>query len=109
MKKFGCAFVVFVFLLACSSSGFAQSQTTTGTVQGDVLDERGGSVPAATVEARNRDTNFTQTEKTNSDGHFAFLSLAPAHYQLTITQPPFASVLHQNLHLTIRHPLTLPS
>jgi len=52
--------------------------TTTGTVQGDVLDERGGSVAGATVEARNLDTNFAQTEKTNSDGHFAFLNLAPA-------------------------------
>jgi hypothetical protein len=58
MKKLGCAFVVFVFLLACASSGFAQSQTTTGTVQGDVVDERGGSVAGATVVARNLDTNF---------------------------------------------------
>ena len=66
MKKLGCAFFVFVFLLACASSGFAQSQTTTGTVQGDVVDERGGSVAGATIEAKNLDTNFTQTEKTNS-------------------------------------------
>src|SRR6266481_5305445 len=108
MKKLGCAFVVFVFLLACASSGFAQSHTTTGTVQGDVLDERGGSVAGATVEARNRDTNFTQTEKTNSDGHFAFLSLAPGHYQLTISQPGFASVLQQNVNLTVGQAITIP-
>ncbi len=108
MKKFGCAFVVFVFLLACVSSGFAQSHTTTGTVQGDVLDERGGSVAGATVEARNLDTNFTQTEKTNSDGHFAFLSLAPGRYQLTINQPGFASVLQQNVNLTVGQVITIP-
>ena len=108
MKKLGCAFVVFVFLLACASSGFAQSHTTTGTVQGDVLDERGGSVAGATVEARNLDTNFTQTEKTNSDGHFAFLSLAPGRYQLTINQPGFASVLQQNVNLTVGQVITIP-
>jgi hypothetical protein len=108
MKKLGCAFVVFVFLLACASSGFAQSQTTTGTVQGDVVDERGGSVAGATVEARNLDTNFAQTEKTNSDGHFAFLSLAPGRYQLTISQPGFASILQQNVNLTVGQVITIP-
>ena len=108
MKKLGCAFVVFVFLLACASSGFAQSQTTTGTVQGDVVDERGGSVAGATVEARNLDTNFTQTEKTNSDGHFAFLSLAPGRYQLTISQSGFATILQQNVNLTVGQVITIP-
>jgi hypothetical protein len=108
MKKSGCALVVFVFLLACASSGFAQSQTTTGTVQGDVLDERGGSVAGATVEATNRDTNFKQIERTNSDGHFAFLSLAPGHYKLTINQPGFASVLQQNVNLTVGQVINIP-
>src|SRR5882757_807950 len=108
MKKLGCAFVVFVFLLACASSGFAQSQTTTGTVQGDVVDERGGSVAGATVVAKNLDTNFAQTETTNSDGHFAFLSLAPGRYQLTISQPGFASILQQNVNLTVGQVISIP-
>src|SRR5712672_2869783 len=108
MKKLGCAFVVFVFLLACASSGFAQSHTTTGTVQGDVLDERGGSVAGATVEARNLDTNFTQTEKTNSDGHFAFVRPAPGRYQLTSSQPGFASILQQNVNLTVGQVINIP-
>jgi hypothetical protein len=108
MKKLGCAFVVFVFLLACASSGFAQSKTTTGTVEGDVVDERGGGVPGATVETKNLDTNFTQTEKTNSDGHFAFLNLAPGRYQLTISQPGFATILQQNVNLTVGQVITIP-
>src|SRR5882672_1357485 len=108
MKKLGCAFFVFVFLIACASSGFAQSHTTTGTVQGDVVDERGGSVAGATVEAKNLDTNFTQTEKTNSDGHFAFLRLAPGRYQLTVNKSGFASVLQQNVNLNVGQAIIIP-
>src|SRR5260370_13433239 len=96
MKKLGCAFVVFVFRLACASRAWPQSQITSGSVQGDVVDERGGSVAGATVEAKNLDTNFTQTKKTNSDGHFAFLRLAPGRYQLTVNKSGFATLLQQN-------------
>jgi len=57
------------------------------TVQGDVLDERGGSVAGATVEVRNLDTNFTQTEKTNSDGHLPFLAWLPAAISSLLASP----------------------
>jgi len=108
MKKLGCAFVVFVFLLACASRAWPQSQITSGSVQGDVVDERGGSVAGATVEAKNLDTNFTQTEKTNSDGHFAFLRLAPGRYQLTVNKSGFASVLQQNVNLNVGQAIIIP-
>src|SRR6202795_4544503 len=108
MKKLGCAFFVFVFLLACASSGFAQSQTTAGTVQGDVVDEKGGSVAGATVEAKNLATNFVQTDTTNTDGHFAFLSLAPGRYTLTISKAGFATIVQENVNLTVGQTITLP-
>jgi hypothetical protein len=108
MKKLGCAFVMLVCLLLCAVTGRAQSQITTGSVQGDVVDERGGGVAGATVEAKNLDTNFVQTEKTNSDGHFAFLSLAPGRYQLTISQPGFATILQQNVKLTVGQVINIP-
>ena len=75
MKKLSCACFVLALGLCVASTAWGQAQITSGTVQGDVLDERGGSVAGATVEAKNLDTNFTQTETTNADGHFAFLSL----------------------------------
>jgi hypothetical protein len=108
MKKLLCAFFVLALALGFASSGWGQSQITTGTVQGDVVDERGGTVAGASVEARNLDTNFTQTDTTNTDGHFAFLSLAPGHYTLTISKSGFATVLQQNVNLTVGQTLTIP-
>jgi len=108
MRKLLCAVFVLTFALGLASSGWGQSQITSGTVQGDVLDEKGGSVAGATVEAKNLDTNFSQTETTNTEGHFVFLSLAPGRYTLTISKQGFASVLQQNVNLTVGQTLSIP-
>ncbi|HVH72843.1 MAG TPA: TonB-dependent receptor, partial [Candidatus Dormibacteraeota bacterium] len=108
MKKLLCACFVLTLGVCSASTAWGQAQITTGIVQGDVLDERGGSVPGATVEAKNLDTNFTQTETTNADGHFAFLSLAPGRYTLNISKSGFATVLQQNVNLTVGQVLTIP-
>src|SRR5215470_7201284 len=108
MKKSLCAIFVLALALGCGSSAFGQSQITSGTVQGDVLDEKGGSIAGASVEAKNLDTNFVQTETSNTDGHFAFLSLAPGRYTLTISKQGFATVLQQNVNLTVGQTLNIP-
>src|SRR5713226_8154899 len=108
MRKQLCAFFVLALSLGLATSGLGQSQITAGTVQGDVLDEKGGSVAGATVEAKNLATNFVQTDTTNADGHFAFLSLAPGRYTLTISKSGFATVLQQNVNLTVGQTLAIP-
>lgn len=108
MKKLLCACFVLALGLCLASTAWGQAQITSGTVQGDVLDERGGSVAGATVEAKNLDTNFIQTETTNTDGHFVFLSLAPGHYTLTISMSGFATVLQQNVNLTVGQTINIP-
>jgi len=108
MKKLFCALFVLALALGYASIAWSQSQITSGTVQGDVLDERGGSIADATVEAKNLDTNFTQTGRTNTDGHFAFLSLAPGRYTLTISKQGFAKVIQQNVNLTVGQTINIP-
>src|SRR5215831_4126893 len=108
MKKLLCACFVLALGMCFASTAWGQAQITSGTVQGDVLDEKGGSVAGATVEAKNLDTNFTQTETSNADGHFAFLSLAPGRYTLTISMSGFATVLQQNVNLTVGQTLNIP-
>src|SRR5437762_12160074 len=108
MKKLLRACFVLALGLCVASTAWGQAQITSGTVQGDVLDEKGGSVAGATVEAKNLDTNFTQSETTNADGHFAFLSLAPGRYTLTISESGFATVLQQNVNLTVGQTINIP-
>jgi hypothetical protein len=40
-------------LLVLASGVFAQTQITTGVIQGTILDEQGGVVPGANVEVKN--------------------------------------------------------
>jgi Carboxypeptidase regulatory-like domain/TonB dependent receptor-like, beta-barrel/TonB-dependent Receptor Plug Domain len=108
MKKLFCGAFVLGLSLFCALSSWGQGQIATGSVQGDVLDEKGGTVPDALVEAKNVDTNFVRTEKTNADGHFAFLNLAPGHYTLTINKAGFATVIQENVNLTVGGALTIP-
>src|SRR5712692_5291121 len=108
MRKLVCAFFVLALSLAWGSSARGQAQITAGTVQGDVLDEKGGSVPGAAVEAKNLDTNYVRSETTSADGHFAFLNLAPGRYTLTITKQGFATVLQQNVNLTVGQVISIP-
>src|SRR5262249_49942387 len=75
---------------------------------GDVLDEKGGGVPGASIEAKNLDTNYVRTETTDSDGHFAFLNLAPGRYTLTITKTGFATIIQQNVNITVGQVLSIP-
>jgi len=100
-------FAAFLFVMLAPSRASAQSQIT-GTIQGEVVDEKGGSVPDATVEIRNLDTNFSRTQTTGSDGRFAFLAMPSGRYKVTISKAGFATVVQENVALTVGQSLTLP-
>jgi hypothetical protein len=102
-----CAISMALYLLLAVSA-WGQAQFTTGSVQGDVIDEKGGSVAGASVEIKNLDTNFSRTETTNTDGHFQFLNLTPGRYTITITKAGFATILQENVNLTVGQVLTIP-
>ena len=94
-------------VLALASGVFAQTQITTGVIQGTVLDEQGSVVPGANVEVKNPDTNFSRTLTTNPDGRFVFLQLSPSRYTLTVSKQGFATVVQENLELTVGQTISL--
>lgn len=96
-------------MLALPPAALAQSNITTGTIQGTVLDPSGAVVNDAKVEVKNLDTNFSKTVETDSDGRFVFLQLQSGRYTVTVTKQGFATLVQANLSLSVGQtiPLTL--
>ena len=85
----------------------AQTQITTGVIQGTVSDQSGALVPGATVEVRNVETNGIRTQITESDGRFVFLQLRPGRHTLTVTLTGFATHVQEGVVLTVGQSVTL--
>ena len=92
---------------ALMSSAAAQSQITTGVIQGVVTDTTGATVPGVTVEVRNAATNLSRTVVTENDGRFVFLQLPSGTYTVTYTLPGFATIVQENVGLTVGQAATL--
>jgi carboxypeptidase family protein/TonB-dependent receptor-like protein len=77
----------FCILLAClllaTISGFAQSQATSGNIEGRVTDPNGAAVPSVTVTATNQETGLAKTADTDADGIYRILFLPPGKYRVT--------------------------
>ena len=72
--------VVCLCLAFSTLNAFAQSQATTGDIEGRVLDPNGAVVPNATVTARNEATGFERTANTDGDGNYRFVTIKPGAY-----------------------------
>lgn len=100
---------IFCLLLiaAIAPTVWAQSQITTGVIQGTVTDEAGAVVPGASVEAKNLETNQIKTLSTDEDGRFVFLQLPPSRYTLTISRQGFATLVQEEFPLTVGQTITI--
>ena len=86
----------------------AQTQITTGTIQGTVLDANGAALPGAGVVVKNVDTNFERSSTTDEDGRFIALQLPPGRYTLTVTKTGFATLVVERADVTVGQALNLP-
>jgi len=93
-------------LLSFAPPAFSQ-QITTGVIQGTVTDASGAVVPGVTVEAKNADTNLVRTQTTATDGRFIFLQLPTGRYNVTYALSGFATLIHQDITLTVGQSVTL--
>src|SRR5258706_12597185 len=94
-------------ILAIAPLVNAQTQITTGTIQGTVTDTNGAIVPGANVEIKNLDTNLSRTLTTDDGGRFVALGLPPGPYSVTVSKQGFATSVAERLDLTIGHALNL--
>ena len=85
----------------------AQSQATTGVIEGTVTDATGAALPGVTVSIRNTGTNFEQTHVTDSAGRFRGVLLPLGPYEATATLQGFAKQVQKGIDLTVGQTLTL--
>jgi len=87
--------------LAVAASAAAQSQITTGVVDGTVVDASGAVVPGVDVEVRNVDTNLSRTLVTDRSGRFVALQLPPGRYSVSLKLSGFATLVQENVIVTV--------
>ncbi len=98
-----CVVTIFLFSL----SAFAQSQATTGLIQGNVIDPNGAVVQGASVEVKNIETGFERIVTTNSDGFFSAPLLPLGKYRVTTDAKGFTKSVIEGIQLTVGQTLSL--
>ncbi|HKP46088.1 MAG TPA: TonB-dependent receptor [Pyrinomonadaceae bacterium] len=93
---------------AFATIAHGQAQITTGTIQGTVTDVNGATVPGATVDIKNTETNFSRTLISDEDGRFTALAVPSGKYTVTVSKQGFGTSVAENLELTVGQTLTLP-
>jgi len=86
----------------------AQSQATTGVIEGTVADPSGGRLPGALVTLTNTETNFTREVTTDTDGRFRGLLLPLGTYKLTVSISGFATYVRDGITLTVGQTANIP-
>lgn len=86
----------FVACLCCPA--FAQ---TSGSIAGEVKDEKQAVITGATVTLRNIQTNDTRTTQTNADGRYHFASIPVGAYELTVESTGFAKYQQSGITLAL--------
>jgi hypothetical protein len=79
--------MLFAVLLACLCPALAQN---TGSISGEVRDEKQAIITGATVNVRNIQTNESRTAQTNADGRYHFANMPVGAYEITVESSGFA-------------------
>ena len=100
--------VLLISLPLVSTVALAQSQATTGVIEGTVNDASGAALPGVTVTMKNTATNFEQTAVTDRGGRYRGVLLTLGPYQVTATLQGFATYVAKGLDLGVGQTLTVP-
>ena len=77
---------IFVSLLLC---GTGYTQTTSGSIAGNVVDAQHATLPNAAVTAKELQQQFTVNTKTDESGRFVFPQVPPGTYTIAVEAPGF--------------------
>ncbi len=96
-----------VLLVALAAGALAQSQATTGVIEGIVVDQEGAALPGATVTLRNTATNYEKVLVTDGSGRFRGLLLPLGPYRITVSLAGFADLVREGIELSVGQAINL--
>ncbi len=95
-------FPLLIGILLLVQVAFAQSQASTGNIEGRVVDPQGAAVPNVPVTARNKDTGFEKTVNSNEDGTYTIVLLPSGNYRVTTAAlQGFGAATYENVPVTV--------
>jgi len=95
------ASIVLAAALGLASSARAQSDATSGTIEGVVSDSTGGVLPGATVKLSNAATGFVREVVTDEEGRYRGLALPLGTYTIAVEMSGFARGLREDVVLAL--------
>ena len=93
-------------LLLVPATG-AQAQTT-GRILGQVVDAQGAALPGATVTVSSPNLQGVQTQVTDGEGNYRFLSLPPGRYTVKVELASFKPAEQANVDVGLDRTVTVP-
>jgi len=81
--------IVWVALWLCGGLPAAHGQTSSGTINGRVVDQSGGIVPNATVSLANQQTGVVVTTQVRPNGNFIFADVQPGTFNIVVHAPGY--------------------
>ena len=93
-------FAALAMVAVMSAPAMAQS-TGSGSIVGVAKDSKGGVLVGATVTIADPSIGASQTMPTGSDGEFAFASIPPGDYSITVDATGFKTSVKTDIHVPV--------
>jgi len=106
LRTIVCGALACVLVLVAIQVG-AQSQATTGVIEGRVVDGDGQPLPGAAASLLNTGTNFEKTLVTDVRGRFRAMLLPLGTYRATVSMDGFATQVQEEIELRVGQTITL--
>jgi hypothetical protein len=90
-----------LIILGINVTAMAQSQSTTGVIEGIVYDQSGAIIADATVTVRQKEIGLERTTRTDDSGRYRAVLLPLGTYSLEVQKQGFARYIGENIELTV--------